>query len=458
MKIENIDIGPLDADDDLNLHKYFIPFGDFSKFQDGNKFIMVGIKGTGKSAVKKFLATERRNNKQLVIEFDDRNSLPLYDVENFNPTDIKNKLTLFIIGFIVNFLINLDDISEDNKKKLKKLESPYFERVISKIKVVDYVEFSLKDLFTKSDNKKYDIVDQTTIDCITDVLEGKDLWVLLDDLHKVFPIEEKEKLIRFIEGLIYLASDINKRLFNNSVNVIVFVRAEIYEDLLLIAEELDKELSYIWHVKWSHKELINLLSKRILWAIGNETDVEGWKIWNELFIGETEEEIEVIQKYLVSKVVNGPRDLLLIVNGAKNIAVKELSNKIGINHIEEYEYDYGQEKLNQINRNFQRIYPGIKAIIESSFRKANSSYTRDKFEEILNEIINKNQEVAWVRKCTSFRFMQILYNIGFIGYQDSNKNDFIFYIEQPNLERLRTDHQIKIHNAFHKYLELDEKQ
>jgi hypothetical protein len=67
-QLSNLSLGPLDADRDENLKDYFVTIEDFKNLIEKRLFIIVGPKGTGKSAIKRYLCDLRQNQQKLVIE------------------------------------------------------------------------------------------------------------------------------------------------------------------------------------------------------------------------------------------------------------------------------------------------------------------------------------------------------------------------------------------------------
>jgi hypothetical protein len=206
-------------------------------------------------------------------------------------------------------------------------------------------------------------------------------------------------------------------------------------------------------VKWDKKELIDFLCARIVWGFKVEKD-DPWKIWKLLFETNTKKEVEEIQDYMIRRVINGPRDMLLLVDEAKKHAVSNKSSRISLSDIKASEYDYGEEKLFQINRNYQRVYVEIKYILEKYFRGFTQNTDRKEIQSLFKKEILKESKLEWIRKSTPFNFIQILYKIGFIGYLNSANDHYIYSLEKPKMGHMADDCQLKIHDAFVSYLEL----
>ena len=139
------------------------------------------------------------------------------------------------------------------------------------------------------------------------------------------------------------------------------------------------------------------------------------------------------------------------------MSIRGLANGVhlSLHDIKDSEYDYGEEKLLQINRNFQRAYEDINQIIENYFREFDQIFTREDLENRFRNVISKEGKVEWIRTSTPFTFLQTLYKIGFIGYFDTSSGRYIYSLEKPNMEKISTRNNLKIHDAFTAYLELN---
>lgn len=464
--LSTLSLGPFDADDDTNISEYFVPFGDFDALLKKSKLIMVGVKGTGKSAVKKYLYAFREKRGEFVIEIDDTYSVPLSELNTSSPAEIKNKMKGYLIGIVIRYLLESPGIADAHKAELKELEkrAPFIKKLLKSLKVTPpYFELAVSELFPE--NKRsglLKVIDPSVAQIIGNALEDKDLWILIDDIHKVFTSDDRDLSLRFVKGLIYAASDLSVRMFNKAVYLVLFLRSEIYDELVLRAEELDKELQYIWRVVWDSDELKRFLAERIKWAFDAKSGLKTWRYWQLFFDTKKKKETEELQEYLIERVINGPRDLLLLIDGARKLAVTEGASKIGLSHIQESEFSYGDEKLNQINRNFQYVYSDVKLVLDYLFRKSKQTYTRAALENHVNNKLLTNpkarkdfEQVSWLRTCTAFRFLEILYRVGFIGYWDSVYQRYVYVLEKANPDRtLVRSRKFKIHSAFTRYLEL----
>lgn len=464
--LSNLELGPLDADDDRNLPEYFVSFGEFEALEGKSKFFVVGAKGSGKSAIRRFVFDRRRSDGHPVISIDDAYSVPLTELETSSAAEIKNKMKAYITGIVIQNLLESPAVQARCKNELKQFKDsvPLIQALLKSVKIKPpYCEIAMSELLPeKKRGGLFRIFDPSISDAIVEALGDDDIWLLVDDVHRVFTSQSGELLLRFIEGLIYATSDLAIQTFDRKVFIVLFLRSEIYDELALRAADLDKELQYMWHIVWDADELARFLAERIRWALDDERRLETWEYWSRLFDAETRQEASKLQQYLIERVINGPRDLLLLVDRAREIAAARGASRICLSDIEESEFEYGEEKLNQINRNFRHSYDGIKQVLDHLFRKSEQTYSRSDLEQRLNDRLLTNKQarqdfgqMRWLRTCTAFRLLKILYRVGFIGYWDPAHCRYVYVLEKASPDRaLVGDTDLKIHSAFDKYLEL----
>lgn len=459
-------LGPPDANDDDNLNEYFISFGDFEDLMGKNRFIIVGPKGTGKSAIKKHVCMTRKENKQMVIDIDDSYGFPLSELKTQSSAEIKNKMKVYFKSIILRHLVDSEKVTQDKRNKINGIigDMPWYQKLIKPVKLKLVVaEYAISELFpTNKRGQLLQLLDPKIDDLIIDIIGNNDLWIVIDDIDTVFTSDDDKSSLRFVEGLIYSASDLSIRNFKKKVWIILLLRSEIYEELTRMATDLDKEVFYFWEIVWDDNSLKKCLAERIRWAANAEKGLPIWEYWSMLFDSKNEKSTTSLQSYLIERLINGPRDLLFLVDLARETAYSKKATKIKLSHIKESETKYGKQKLLQITSNFQRIYQDIDKVIDRLFRGKKQVYTREELEAQINNDLLTNpgarddfRHLLWLRTCTSYLFIDIIYKIGVIGYWDPSAHRFIYVLQKSNPdETLLHSAKFKLHSALANYLEL----
>src|SRR5215217_7230107 len=469
--LATLSLGPLDGDDDPNLREYFVPFGNFDQLLNKSLFLVVGPKGTGKSAIKKRLLELRIGNDRDVIDLDDQLGFSLNDINASSPNEIKNRMKGYLVALILNHLAesNPGILNESKVREITAGEAPLLHKLVKPLKIkATIVEYAMSDLFSREKRSNLpQLLDESTKHVVLDTLDevdADDIWLLVDDLDTVFSGDDEESTVKFVAAIISAASDISIQMFEKRVWIVLFLRSEIFEELKRKAPELDKEMIYIWEIAWSREALTKFLAARIRWAAHATERQPEYRYFQMMFDVADEHDTTELQTYLFEKVINGPRDLLLLVDMARRTAVGEGAERIALSHISQSEVEYGQIKLRQITSNFQRIYGDIDRVVERLFRGASQNYRRRSLETYINHKLLTDpdaredfKEQRWIRTSNPTGFIRILYQVGVIGYFNESEQRYIYVLEESNPDRHWTPNaRFRIHSAFAGYLELND--
>lgn len=468
--LATLSLGPLDGDDDPNLREYFVPFGNFDQLLNKSLFLVVGPKGTGKSAIKRHLLEARTDDGQEVIDLDEQFGFSLDDINATSPSEIKNKMKGYLVALILNRLAESNPglLNERKVREITEGEAPLLHKLVRPLTFrATIVEYAMSDLFPREKRSSLpQLLDDSTKQAVVDTLdeiEADDIWLLVDDLDTVFTGDDEESTVKFVAAIISAASDVSIQMFEKRVWIVLFLRSEIYEELMRKAPELDKEMVYIWDIAWSREALTKFLAARIRWVTSAAKGQPEHRYFQMLFEVADEDETAELLTYLFERVINGPRDLLLLIDMARRTAVGEGADRIALSHVQQSEVDYGQRKLRQITSNFQRIYGDIDRVVERLFRGASQNYDRRSLETYINRELLTDpdaredfKEQRWIRTSNRTDFIRILYQVGVIGYFNESEQRHVYVLEESNPDRhwtLNTD--FRIHNAFAGYLELN---
>jgi len=347
--LATLSLGPLDGDDDPNLREYFVPFGNFDQLLNKSLFLVVGPKGTGKSAIKKHLLELRIGNDRDVIDLDDQLGFSLNDINASSPNEIKHRMKGYLVALILNHLAesNPGILNESKVREITAGEAPLLHKLVKPLKIkATIVEYAMSDLFSREKRSNLpQLLDESTKHVVLDTLDevdADDIWLLVDDLDTVFSGDDEESTVKFVAAIISAASDISIQMFEKRVWIVLFLRSEIFEELKRKAPELDKEMIYIWEIAWSREALTKFLAARIRWAVHATERQPEYRYFQMMFDVADEHDTTELQTYLFEKVINGPRDLLLLVDMARRTAVGEGAERIALSHISQSEVEYGQ--------------------------------------------------------------------------------------------------------------------
>lgn len=286
MLIESIDFGNVDAESDDDLERKFVKTNDFFELKNPKIALILGAKGSGKSALFKVLSNiDDGLNKDLFsgdepvivtgTGFKDISEVSTDDIEKMVDMGMGyDKIWELYIAFkIANKLGNLQwfgDGEELNKyyhqsgiltdyRILPILKGLYSTLIGGKNDELK-IKISDVDLEVKSNGDgAIDVID-LLID-INNILEqeNKDCWILFDKIDELYA-DDYEKRRICIESLFRVYLNFVSRF--PRVKFKIFLRTDIWATLNLVNKSHISDK--IINLKWSEYDLLKLIVKRIL--------------------------------------------------------------------------------------------------------------------------------------------------------------------------------------------------
>ena len=375
MCLKNIKIGETAAEYDKNLNKYFLDTGVSDRILGGpserGKYLILGRKGAGKSALYLHIKDRLEKEKKSVIESNNVNKEQrLYHtisekMKEFKDLSVNEVWKFVIYAKIAEKLIKDDKISQSSKVEIDKIFSylrikkneSIFTKILQilniltpKLEIPGAVSFS-PDFSAINDNKyPYQIFDEFE-DLIKREISNHNVHVIIDRIDEKWRGSENDK--ESVLGLVEATHSINvdpdfMKSYIDYPPVILFLRTDIRNSIN--SSNLNK-ISYE-SIEWGEENLIKMIDKRIK---ANDSYRTNWQ-----------------------DTMNRPRDMIIFVNKALAIAVEkehekitsqdikdaeqrygeymhdELKNEIGTTHSEEL-FDTGMEILKSINHRYLSI-------------------------------------------------------------------------------------------------------
>lgn len=377
--------------------------------------ILVGHKGTGKSALFKVALNEdkEKQNLPILIKPDDIAELGKNN-ENFllRVRQWKYGLTK-IIGEKVfsEFAIS----NEETRGKLTQFG----------LKIVNFIYDTVKDA--------KDHIDMTSPQriAIENFLQKKRIIVYLDDLDRGW--EGKKDDINRISALLNAIRDMANE--NSGLYFKISLRSDVYYLVRTSDESTDKiEGSVIW-LKWTNHEIFVLLIKRILTCFGEEVDenvlleknqsqLKSYldRIMAPKFHGRGKWENVDTYKIFMSLIRKRPRDLVKLCTLAAHQAQYNNANKIMTEHFLSIFEEYSQGRIQDTINEYKSELPKIQELLFGMKPSKKNKMAIDGFvyttSELMQKLNNLRQNNSFYFKngmmATAKDLAQFLYKINFI--------------------------------------------
>jgi len=285
--LKALNFGKVDSESEEDLDKVFIQTDDFSKFVKPDTFVVIGAKGSGKSALFRLFSRHEASARKMAE--DGGNSLTdvltissygFKDIPNMDSPEIFAKMKSLdfnfqsawsiyfayklvyclhekysiISGELSERILKSDEQVKDNR--LLGIIRRVYNKLIGDVPEIESISF--RDFSIRvSKNKK--IVALDVIKEINDYLakSNKSVWILIDKVDEMFS-DEPDFRKKCIEGLFITLIDYIARF--SCIKLKIFLRSDIWSELNFVNKShiTDKQVK----LDWADNDLCALLVKR----------------------------------------------------------------------------------------------------------------------------------------------------------------------------------------------------
>jgi hypothetical protein len=483
--LKNLDIGDYVAEQEYDtLKDYFIPTQAYREALNSNYAILIGRKGSGKSAILFQLEYE--------LLKDIRNHVCVIKPVAYELNGLVSLLTSIIgnaeKGYLIESLWKYLIYSEIIKSIYEFLKSKpiYYNSDDYESKIIELVE-SNKDILLDdfSNRLEYAInqcqnINKETIGVaqkhkISEILHDSLLSkfrellinyfnnknrivVLIDNLDKTWKHgPEISYLSKFLLGLFSVSKRISEdfksdghKKKNITFSIVIFLRTDIFSYIYHDARERDKLRYYV--ISWDDPEILyQIIEERFKNSSGIKNPNE---IWRKFFSPTVQG--QDIKKFIIKNIIPRPRDLLFLIKSS-------LANAVARKH----EIITEQDLIDAVKRYSQHAFDSL--IVENGINV-------DDFEKLLYEFVGSSkiiteEDVSKIIKKTNIvdincdDFIDILFERGFLGFQISEtefrfqtnylEKEKIFTLSRKYLEReIDKIRKFEINIPYRNYLEI----
>ena len=424
--------------------------------------IVIGEKGTGKSALLKMAYIENSNSDiaPIWIRLDDLTEL--YD-EILEAEDLYRLKTLWkrAIGklVIMKLAAHMSFVMwEDYERALQwAYQSGYASP--------DFISATARILKPMYD--KYVELDKESASCgehhtLKRMIENKKVRLYFDDFDLDW--QGKKSDVLRIKSLLLSLSDMTSDM--DGLSVRIALRTDVYE-MIRNEEFSDKLESSIIKCKWNNQEILKTLAKRICSYFGepfDESETEDKKTaqyniakyFNFIFIPKFDQSTRVwanapTHRVIYSLIRRKPRDMVKLCQSVSEVAYRKHLSKIDASCFLDVLENYSRERLKDLINEYSNQCPDLQNLLlrmaptQAEFRSKAIEryvYTTDQlYAKIKNiqsnlniRIYQEDRECLWI--ADFHQVAHFLYKIGFITGRkrnDTGKIDRVYYDDSPYL-------------------------
>lgn len=437
MNIQDLTFGTPAAERDSDLLACFVENESYNRVLNKGKNVILGNRGTGKSAIFRKIEEDFKKRGSIVItlapdDFSYEMMSQVLEKESKGAWAkhgaysaawrymiyIQAFRELAAVGFLkvgkaaklYNFV--RDTVQPFEKNPIGLLIS--FLKRLEGIKIGKY-EAALKTKQLESLYKLDDI--RELIEIIDDVAARRPVVVLVDELDKGWDASEDAK--GFVSGLFGAAMSINAR--HQKLRVVISLRRELYDNIPEIYEDYQKISDTVERISWTEETLLQFAALRIGRCYPELKSKSDTQRWNSVFAERLSYRTAISLNYVLDRTLFRPRELIQFAN---LIADEARSARRGFpldyESIAQAEGKYSESRLSDIAAEYKFQYPGLLALFET-FRGLKFNMTKDDFHNHLMRVICEEfalpKEAKWVHEMDVEPLVKILWEVGFIKAQ-----------------------------------------
>ena len=448
LDLSKIDLGKDEAEQDERLKEYFLKTTSYNNALTGKKTIIVGRKGSGKSAIFTLVQEELESQGAIVIAItpNEYHWKMLIDYKEQGISGIQAHINVWKATLLFSTIRQLFekgkihqsselpkyykytrdaeyDISQENH-----LESilDYAKKFISGIKI-NGSGIDLKQGHTPIPTNLI----SKLINCLTTEWTNYTDWddhkpplvrIVIDRLDDNWDASSDSKDL--IIGLLKAANELN-RIFTDKILTTIFLRSDIYDCLYF--NDQDKLRQYEEILTWDNDELKNVICERVKVSLDVQNN-DNQVIWNQLFSTQSYRSKASAEKYIIDRTFKRPRDIVSFIRFALEYAVENKSQCIENKDIRlAEEKKYSQSKYKDLIIEYQKQIPYIKDLLDL-FSGSLHRQSKQEIETLINGFTNKREV-----QLSSNQLIVQLFIWGVIGITALSS-----YMEYTNIARILT--------------------
>lgn len=474
-ELEKIDLGDLAAENEqLALRSYFVPTAEYNEARRGHARMVVGRKGSGKTAI--FYAvrsTYKPSHDHLVLDLKPEGH-QLVKFRDAILEELSPGLRLHILTAFWNYVLLMEIahkiIEEEGRyvyrdHHLKAAydevvnaygsanqleEADFSERLLNLVDDILERKKKIKSIASAADVTqliyKQDIKPlSTSLSNYLKISNKEDVWLLFDNLDKGWPVTAATtEDIMIVKCLLEATRKIQRQFEIRKIefHVIVFLRNDIYEHLVVDPADRGKETSVL--LEWNDPEIFKeIIERRIARSVGTDQPFD--ILWQ--FFFDTHVYGEESFSYMLDRTFMRPRDVLRFTRESINIAVNRGHEKVLQDDILEAERNFSSDLLVDVCFELRDVHPAF-ANLPYCFIGCNKVLPKE-------EIIERFKEAKIPDDELEHAFDLLLW-FGFFGIYVNEDDERYTYKYQHDIRKIDSglkEYAYCIHPGFRKTLD-----
>jgi len=426
--IQKIDLGQSFAEYDKLLEKkgVYVQTPALLAAIDPNtsKCFFVGRRGTGKTAISKYIY----QNKPDVVVIKKPNlsliSLQIDSIINKEKIQILNQglIACFkrtISCEIFKYFLTSDSIGWNRLPNDLKKEKNFIENYDFDDRCMSYIE-EIVSAYSQGDFKSLSRSNKRSKE-ITSCLEHlpRETYMLFDGLDEFWDGSDATVtiLMTLMHACIELAADYNM------IRPLVFLRENVFDRIRKIDSEFTRLETCVVSLEWTKEFLQEMIERRILLPINTRPPLG--QAWNTFF--ENNENFSS-RDFIFSFCQNRPRDVLTFCSAAVESAQNQKHDIIRVQDIQNARLAFSESRLKDLGDEYAENFPQIASILYR-FHGLSRKFSYNAIDMFVQLLLKDNDislaNLTWLYEHTqAYKFIELLYSIGFVGIQSENAVEY----------------------------------
>ncbi|MDK2125406.1 ATP-binding protein [Parachitinimonas caeni] len=319
--------------------------------------ILVGHKGTGKSALLRISKEEEKENRKLSILIKPDDIIGIGDKEEDFLKLIREWKRGLIKIIAEKALTSFGLPYNSTREKINEYTG----------KLIEYIKSTLQESI-----KNYAHLEKSEELIIKNFISSNKIYVYIDDLDRGWQGQKSD--IRKISALLNAVRDINSETKNISFRI--SLRSDVYHLVRTSDESTDKiEGNVIW-LSWSNHEILALLIKRVEHFFGREHETSNlikldqstlasklYPLMSSTFYGAGHWSSIPTHRMLMTLIRKRPRDLIKLCTLAARAASEKSADIISTEHFKCIFEEYSQGRLQDTINEYRSELPEIERLL-----------------------------------------------------------------------------------------------
>jgi hypothetical protein len=389
------------------------------------KCFFVGRRGTGKTAITYFLAKHRRTAVQIFpAVFSPLGvSLPVDKLRDTRQRPFRSLVASFSRAMLLEVisewakknLLHLNDLPGTLRRERHFVEDFDFDE-----RVLRFVSDIMESLNSNAEKEWLKQVKRVReIETAMSEIREWDTWdytLLLDRIDESW--DGSDTAVIFLMALMHACVEVSAAV--GCVQPKLFLRENIFERVREIDNEFARLETSVVSLDWSRDQLLELVERRLNLPFTTKLALRG-PTWDHFFEGPGERSRALVFEYCQER----PRDVLTYCEFAIESAQARQQERVTIEDLQSARKRFSDSRLKDLGDEYAENYPQIQLVLER-FYGLGKEFTVPGIEMFIQKLLVDQQvkELCgrWLFAYTvPDRFMQLLYNIGFIGLKEHDE-------------------------------------